>query len=162
MSPLPQTGHEHHERIRKHVDRLPALADMLEQRPVPAEFAERFAQEYDFMTGTLWPHVQVVEQNVYPELERLQQNRHAMAHLRREHQQLGQLIEAMGRYMERVERGSLNPTDALGLRRLIIQFYATVKTHVAEEEEYLRVLQANLSEGEQEAVEHGMEHASNE
>ena len=31
MSPLPQTGHEHHERIREHVDRLPALADMLER-----------------------------------------------------------------------------------------------------------------------------------
>ena len=147
MSPLPQTGHEHHERIREHVDRLPALADMLEQRPVSAEFAERFAKEYDFMTGTLWPHVEVVEQNVYPELERLQQNRHSMAHLRREHVELGGLIESIGGYMDRVERGGLNPTDALGLRRLIIQFYALVKTHVGEEEEYLRVLQGNLSDG---------------
>lgn len=160
MSPLPQTGHEHHDRIREHVDRLPALADMLEQRPVPEEFGARFAAEYDFMTGTLWPHVEVVEQNVYPELERLQQNRHSMAHLRREHEELGGFIEAMGGYMERVEAGHLNPTDALGLRRLIIKFYATVKTHVAEEEEYLRVLQANLSEEEQAVVEHGLEHAS--
>jgi hemerythrin-like domain-containing protein len=162
MSPLPQTGHEHHDRIRQHVDRLPALADMLEQRPVPEEFTSRFTAEYDFMTGTLWPHVQVVERNVYPELERLQQNRHSMAHLRREHEELGGLIESMGGYMERVEAGHLNPTDALGLRRLIIRFYATVKTHVAEEEEYLRVLQANLSEDEQAIVEHGLEHASNE
>lgn len=162
MSPLPQTGHEHHDRIRQHVDRLPALADMLEQRPVSDEFAPRFAAEYDFMTGTLWPHVQVVERNVYPELERLQQNRHSMAHLRREHEELGGLIESMGGYMERVEVGHLNPTDALGLRRLIIKFYATVKTHVAEEEEYLRVLQANLSEEEQATIEHGLEHASNE
>jgi len=162
MSPLPQTGHEHHERIREHVDRLPELADMLEQRPVPAGFAARFAAEYDFMTGTLWPHVQVVEQNVYPELERLQQSRHSMAHLRREHEQLGEQIESMGGYMDRVEAASLKPADALGLRRFIIGFYATVKTHVGEEEEYLRVLQANLSEGEQEAVELGLEHASRE
>ncbi|MGD8485832.1 MAG: hemerythrin domain-containing protein [Chloroflexota bacterium] len=162
MTPIAQAGHEHHERIREHVDRLPALADMLEERPVPPEFSERFAKEYDFMTGTLWPHVQVVEQNVYPELERLQQNRHSMAHLRREHVELGELIESMGGYMDRVEANALNPTDALGLRRLIIRFYATVKTHVAEEEEYLRVLQANLSEGEQESVEHGLEHASSE
>ena len=160
MSPLPQTGHEHHERIREHVDRLPALADMLEARPVVDEFAARFAAEYDFMTGTLWPHVQVVEGNVYPELERLQQNRHSMAHLRREHEEMSQLIESMGGYMERVEAGSLNPTDALGLRRLIIGFYALVKTHVGEEEEYLRVLQGNLSEGEQAVVEQGLEHAS--
>ncbi len=159
MTPLPQTGHEHHERIRLHVNRMPALADMLEARPVPPEFATQFAAEYDFMTGTLWPHVQVVEANVYPELERLQQNRHSMAHLRREHEELSGLIESMGAYLERVEAGSLNPTDALGLRRLIIRFYALVKTHVGEEQEYLRVLEGNLSEEEQAVVEHGLEHA---
>jgi hemerythrin-like domain-containing protein len=160
MSPLPQTGHEHHERIREHVDRLPALADLLEQRPLPAEFAPRFAAELDFITGTLWPHVAVVEATVYPELERLQQNRHSMAHLRREHEELSRLIEKMGVYLERVETVRLDPADALALRRLIIGFYATVKTHLGEEEEYLRVLQANLSEEEQAVVERGLEHAS--
>lgn len=158
MSPLPQTGHEHHDRIRQHADRMPALADMLEVRPVPPGFSVQFANEYDFMTGTLWPHVEVVEQNVYPELERLQQNRHSMAHLRREHEELGRLIESMGAYMDRVEAGPLNPADALGLRRLIIQFYALVKTHVGEEEEYLRVLESNLSESEQSVVEQGLRH----
>jgi hemerythrin-like domain-containing protein len=162
MTTLPQTGHEHHERIRQHVDRLPALADMLELRPVPPEFAPSFSKEYDFMTGTLWPHVEVVESNVYPELERLQQNRHSMAHLRREHEEMSRLIESMGSYLERAEAGRLNPTDALGLRRLVIQFYALVKTHVGEEEEYLRVLQGNLSESEQAVVEQGLEHRSSE
>ncbi len=162
MSPLPQTGHEHHEKIRQHVDRLPALADMLEARPVPSEFAAGFAREYDFMTGTLWPHVEVVESTVYPELERLQQNRHSMAHLRREHEEMGRLIESMGGYMDRVEAGGLNPTDALGLRRLIIQFYALVKTHVGEEEEYLHVLKGNLSEDEQAVIEQGLEHRASQ
>ena len=160
MSQLPQTGHEHHERIREHIDRLPALADLLEQRPVGDEFGPRFMVEYDFMTGTLWPHVMVVEENVYPELERLQQNRHSMAHLRREHVELNELIESMGGYLDRVAAGRLNPTDALGLRRLIIRFYALVKTHVGEEAEYLRVLEGNLSEGEQDAVERGLAHSS--
>ena len=64
----------------------------------------------------MWPHVEVVEQNVYPELERLQQNRHSMAHLRREHAELSRLIESIGGYMDRVEAGRLNPTDALALR----------------------------------------------
>lgn len=156
---LPHTGHEHHERIREHVDRLPALADMLELRPLPPEFATRFAQEYGFITGTLWPHVEVVESSVYPELERLMQNRHSMSPMKREHAELGRLIEGMGAYMERVELGPLNPMDALGLRRLIIAFYALVKTHIAEEEEYLRVLQGNLSGDEQEAIMRGLAHA---
>jgi len=159
---LPDTGHEHHERIREHVDRLPQLADMLELRPTPPEFAARFAAEYDFITGTLWPHVEVVESNVYPELERLMQNRHSMAPMRREHAELGVLIETMGSYLERVQAGPLNPTDALGLRRAIIAFYALVKTHVAEEEEYLRVLQGNLSAEEQDAIVRGLAHAAAE
>ncbi len=159
MSPLPQTGHEHHERIREHIDRLPALADMLEQRPVPDEFASRFATECDFMTGTLMPHIAVVEESVYPELERLQQNRHSMAHLRREHEEMAQIIEQMREYKELVEAGALKPTIALEMRRSCIRFYALAKTHIGEEEEYLRVLQGNLSEGEQAAVERGLEHA---
>ena len=162
MSPLPQTGHEHHEKIREHVDRLPALADMLELRPVPPEFATSFAKEYDFMTGTLWPHVEVVESSVYPELERLQQNRHSMAHLRREHEEMGRLIESIGGYMDRVEAGVIKPTDELCLRRLIIQFYALVKTHVGEEEEYLHVLKGNLSEDEQAVIEQGLEHRASQ
>ena len=160
MSPLPETGHEHHERIREHIDRLPELADMLEQRPVPEGFAAAFATECDFMTGTLLPHIKVVEENVYPELERLQQNRHSMAHLRREHEEMAEIIEQMREYKEIVEAGNLKPTKALEMRRLCIRFYALVKTHIGEEEEYLRVLQGNLSEDEQAAVEQGLEHVS--
>jgi hypothetical protein len=156
---LPHTGHEHHERIREHVDRLPGLADMLEQRPVPAEFAPRWAGEYDFITGTLWPHVEVVETTVYPELERLMQNRHSMAPMRREHAELGRIIEAMGTYQERLDAGPLTAADALGLRRWILAFYALVKTHIAEETEYLRILEGHLSPEEQDVIVAGLSHA---
>jgi hypothetical protein len=162
MTPLPDTGHEHHEIIREHVDRLPGLADMLEQRPVPADFATQFRREYAFMTGTLWPHVQVVEESVYPELERLQQNRHSMAHLRREHQELARLIESIGSHADTVAAAALGSSEALALRRLIIEIYALVKIHIGEEEEYLRVLQGNLSESEQESVGRGLQHATME
>ena len=39
------------------------------------------------------------------------------------------------------------------------ELYALVKTHVGEEEEYLRVLQGNLSDAEQDAIEQGLEHS---
>jgi hypothetical protein len=160
MSSLPRAGHEHHERIRAHVDRLPALIDLLEERPVPPEFGPRFDAEVEFMTGTLWPHVEVVESNLYPQLERLMQNRHSMAPMRREHQELHGLIERIDGYRGLVDAGHLKPSDALALRRLLIQLYALVKTHIAEEAEYLRVLQGNLSPEEQEALVAGLAHAA--
>lgn len=162
MSSLPETGHEHHERIREHIDRLPELADMLEQRPVPEEFGPRFAAECDFMTGTLLPHIEVVEQSVYPELERLQQNKHSMAPLRREHDEMREIVAQMKTYKGRVEAGDLKPTMALEMRRMCIRFYALVKTHIGEEQEYLRVLQGNLSEGEQATVEAALGHVKDE
>ena len=156
---LPHTGHEHHERIREQIDRLPALIDMLELRPPPAGAGPAFVSVYEFITGTLWPHVQVVEKSVYPELERLMQSRHSMAPLRREHEELGELIESMGPYVERAEAGPLKSPDAMALRRLVIRLYALVKTHIAEEALYLRVLEGNLSAEEQDAIVAGMAHA---
>ena len=50
---LPAAGHEHHQHIRDHVDRLPALADMLEERPVPPEFAERFPKVAAISAGVV-------------------------------------------------------------------------------------------------------------
>lgn len=91
MSSLPQTGHEHHERIREHVDRLPELAHLLAHRPTPADFGPRLTAELVFITSTLWPHVQIVEDKVYPQLERLMQNRHSMAPMKREHAELASL-----------------------------------------------------------------------
>ena len=156
---LPQTGHEHHQRIREQIDRLPALIDMLELRPPPPETRPAFLSSYEFITGTLWPHVGVVEESVYPELERLMQNRHSMAPMRREHEELRALIESMGVYVERVEAGPLTAADAMSLRRLVIRLYALVKSHIAEEALYLRVLQGNLSAEEQDAIVAGMSHA---
>jgi hypothetical protein len=75
---------------------------------------------------------------------------------------MNEIVEQMRGHKDLVEAGKLKPTTALEMRRLCIRFYALVKTHIGEEEEYLRVLQGNLSESEQAAVEQGLEHASAE
>ena len=159
MPSLPTTGHELHERIREHIDRIPELADMLEQHPVPEAFGPRFEAEVAFITGTLLPHVAVVEDTLYPELERLMQNRHSMAPMRREHKELARLIEAMEGYLKALRAGHMGMTEAMGLRRVLFRFYAVVKVHLGEEQEYLRVLERNLSPEEQEALGKRIEHA---
>ncbi len=105
------------------------------------------------------PHFEVVLANVDSELERLQHNRHSMGHLRLEHERLPRLVESMGAYLERVELGSVDPADALGLRPLILQFCALIKTQVGDEDDYLRVLQSNLSDDAQAGDEQGTQHA---
>ncbi len=162
MTSVTTVGHEHHERIIAMLDGLPALADMLDERPRPARFEERFGSVYGFITGTLVPHMEVVEGTLYPQLDRLMQNRHSMAQMRREHDEIRGLIERLGTFRQAVEADALGPAGSIGLRRVLYRLYAMLKVHIAEEEEYLRVLEHNLSADEQAELVRGLEHAGAE
>ena len=162
MTSVSTAGHEHHERIIAMLDGIPALADMLDERPLPARFRERFESVYGFIVGTLLPHMEVVEVAIYPELDRLMQNRHSMAQMRREHDEIRGLIKRLGTFAQAVKADALGPAGSIGLRRVLYRLYAMIKVHIAEEEEYLRVLERNLSAEEQAELARGLEHATAE
>ena len=162
MTPMTDAGHEHHERIDAVLDDLPTLADMLDERPRPAAFVMRYAALHAFVTETLVPHMEVVEANLYPELDRLMQRRHSMVQMRHEHEDLHGLITRLGDFREAIEADALGPAGSIGLRRVLYRLYAVLKVHLAEEEEYLRVLDRNLSEAEQAELAKGLEHAMSE
>ena len=103
-----------------------------------------------------------VESNLYPELDRLMQNRHSMVQMRREHQEIEGLIERLGTFGEAIRADALGPAGTIGLRRVLYRLYALLKVHLAEEEEYLRVLEHNLSADEQAELVKGLEHATAE
>ena len=159
MTSVSMAGHQHHARISTALDQMPALADMLDERPRPAAFEARYAELYAFVTETLVPHMEVVEANLYPELERLMQNRHSMVQMRREHEDLHELIKRLGEFGEAIEADALGPAGSIGLRRVLYRVYAVLKVHLAEEEEYLRVLDHNLSNEEQAELVDSLEHA---
>lgn len=162
MDSVSKAGHEHHERIHAMLDELPAVADMLDERPRPDAFATRFEAFRAFATETLLPHMEVVEGTLYPELDRLMQNRHSMIQMRREHEDLKALIRRLGQFGEAIEADALGPAGSIGLRRVLYRLYAVLKVHLAEEEEYLRVLEHNLSANEQAELVMGLEHATSE
>ena len=155
-------GHEHHERIAAALDTLPELADMLDVRPRPDEFVTRYRALYHFVTETLEPHIEAVESSLYPELDRLMQNRHSMVQMRREHQDIKDLVERLGTFQDALEADALGPAGTIGLRRVLYRLYAMLKVHLAEEEEYLRVLEHNLSGSEQAELVRDLEHATAE
>ncbi len=159
MPAVTDVGHEHHERISEVLDQLPELADMLGQRPRPAAFDEGLASLVRFVTETLEPHIEAVEASLYPELDRLMRKRHSMLQMRREHEDLRGLISRLGVFLQAVEADALGPAGTIGLRRVLYRIYALMKVHLAEEEEYMRVLALNLSEEEQAELARGLKHA---
>jgi hemerythrin-like domain-containing protein len=141
---LPQVAHEHHERLLHHVDQMPALADALltaRAEEVKAGLAEMSA----FLCETLIPHVDAAERTMYPELERMFQNRHSMAPMRREHEEIRKLVAQLSGLARKLSEGQVTIGRTLAIRRVMFQLYALLKVHLAEEQAYLRI------------VEHGMD-----
>ena len=129
------------------------------KRARPDAFEPGFNSVCRFVTETLEPHMEAVESSLYPELDRLMQNRHSMVQMRREHEDLKGLITRLGTFREAIEADALGPAGTIGLRRALYRFYALLKVHLSEEEEYMNVLERNLSDADQAELVKGLEHA---
>jgi hemerythrin-like domain-containing protein len=136
---LPQATHEHHARLLEQIDRMPALADALLDHHDEAVVQE-VANLAAFLTGTLLPHIDAAETTLYPELERMLQNRHSMVPMRREHQEVRRLAASFVEAAAKLRSGPVPVRSALALRRLLFQLYAILKIHLAEEEAYMRIV----------------------
>jgi iron-sulfur cluster repair protein YtfE (RIC family) len=154
---LPQAAHEHHERILAHVDRMPEMADALltaHADDAKSEIASLFA----FFEGTLLPHIDAAERSVYPELERMFQNRHSMRPMRDEHDEIRRLVGEFGTLSADVREGRMSLGRSLALRRVMFRLYALLKIHLAEEDAYLRIVERAGGSDSSEAIAAALEH----
>ena len=154
---LPQVGHEHHERLLQHVNQLPEIADRLLTAP-----ADELRTEVDgiagFLTGTLVPHVDAAEKTLYPELERMYQNRHSMSPMRREHVEVRRLVGEFAKLTAQIDAGHTSLCRTLAVRRVLFQIYALLKIHLAEEEVYLRIVIHGVGTDVAEALAAALDH----
>lgn len=154
---LPQVAHEHHERLLHHVDQMPGMADaMLTART--QEVLTSLTEMTAFLTGTLIPHVEAAERTMYPELERMFQNRHSMAPMRREHAEIRKLVTTLAGLAGQVGEGQLTLGRTLAIRRVMFQLYALLKVHLAEEEAYLRIINHGVATDVADVMAVAMEH----
>lgn len=124
-----------------------------------ATFRASFEVECHFVTGQLVPHMEAIETALYADLERLMAGRHSMAPMREEHELLHRLISSLCGYRAQLLADELTQADTVGLRRVLYRLYALLKVHLAEEEQYLAVLDHGLSEAEKDVLVRGIEHA---
>jgi len=153
---LPEAAHEHHERLLERVNAIPAMADAL-LGAKPDEALASIATMREFLTGTLLPHMEAAERALYPQLERLFQNRHSMAPMRREHDRIRELVAQFTALVDK-DAGSVSLGRTLALRRVLFGLYALLKVHLAEEEAYLRIVQRGVPEDIADAVTAALEH----
>ncbi|MCJ7710343.1 MAG: hemerythrin domain-containing protein [Chloroflexi bacterium] len=154
---LPQVAHEPHARLLDHIDQMPALADsMLTARS--SEVKAGLAEMSAFLSETLLPHIDAAERTVYPELERMFQNRHSMAPMRREHEEIRKHVTVLGGLARQLGESQVTIGRTLGLRRVMFQLYALLKVHLAEEEAYLRIVEHGMDTEAADVMAAAMEH----
>jgi Hemerythrin HHE cation binding domain len=153
---LPQAAHQHHERLLERVNRIPEMADALLTEK-PEEALKHIAETRQFLTGTLLPHMEAAERALYPQLERMFQNRHSMAPMRREHDRIRELVGDFGKLVDK-DAGHVSLGRTLALRRVLFQLYALLKVHLGEEEAYLRIVERGVTDDVADAVTAALEH----
>lgn len=154
---LPQVSLEHHDRLMRHVDTMPALGDLVGVAPV-AELRPGVDELVAFLDGLLLPHMEAAEHTLYPELERMLQNRHSMTPMRREHDEIRQLVTELARLQARLDPGPLHTGETVALRRAIFRLYAMLKVHLAEENLYLGIIEHGVSAAAAEKLASAMDH----
>jgi hemerythrin-like domain-containing protein len=157
-STLPRVTHEHRERLARHVNAMPAVGDLIGTAPV-AELAPRVDEMCRFLTDLLVPHMEAAERALYPELERMLQNRHSMTPMRREHVEIRSLVDDLARRRTGIDEGRLAVGEAVALRRVVFRLYAMLKVHIAEEQLYLDLVEHDASADAGEALASALEHA---
>ena len=155
---LPQVSLEHHDRLMRHVDTMPAIGDLVGVAPV-AELRPGVDGLVAFLDGLLVPHMEAAEQTLYPELERMLQNRHSMTPMRREHDEIRQLVAELSRLQARLDPGPLHTGETVALRRAIFRLYAMLKVHLAEENLYLGIIEHGVSDAAAEKLASAMDHS---
>jgi iron-sulfur cluster repair protein YtfE (RIC family) len=164
MQNLPRVSHEHHDRLRKYVDQLNALADCLnsdclDTNRMIGQLPE-LRELHDGLTSMLLPHMEAVEAAVYPTLERLAAGQTTVL-MAQEHVEIRRLVRAIGEFAEDPQAHS-DRAAALGLRRVLLRLYALLKAHLAEEELYIPILEDRLTPAEEAALARALDHVAAE
>ena len=159
MTPtLPRVAHEHHERLMQHVDEMPAIGKMLLAAPME-DLRPRLVELDGWLTGLLIPHLEAAEATLYPELERMLQNRHSMAPMRREHAEIRRLVAEYSRLLAGLgdQRPKIGKTVAL--RRVLYRLYALLQIHLVEEEVFVPIVTHGVTDEAAEVMAAALKHS---
>jgi len=159
MTPtLPRVAHEHHERLMQHVDEMPAVGKMILAAPME-ELRPRLAELDGWLTELLIPHLEAAEKTLYPELERMLQNRHSMAPMRREHAEIRRQVAEYSRLVKALGDKRPGVGKTVALRRVLFRLYALLEVHLVEEELYIPIINHGVSDEAAEVMAAALNHS---
>jgi hemerythrin-like domain-containing protein len=163
MATITQPLRDEHKELFPQVELLRKAGDAAAEGAVEDELRRLAGDAYDFLAHHLIPHAQAEDQALYPVVQRLMGAPQATATMSRDHQEVGDLTAQLQALLPSLEKAALSMDQVNDLRRVLYGLYSLVKVHFAKEEEiYLPLLDASLSQAEASEMFEKMEVAAGE
>lgn len=155
-----QPLHDEHQQLFPHIENLREVADSIGQAPT-AEIQRELEAAYDFLAHHLLVHAQAEDRVLYPVVAQAIGAPQATDTMRRDHVEIGKLIEELGSLRRSSGAQELSEGHARALRRVLYGLYTLVKVHFLKEEDvYLPILDEKMSAAEVNAMYARMETAA--
>ena len=162
MTQFTQPLREEHQELLPHIQQMQTTADAVGIAPL-ASLRQGINETYAFLTRQLLPHAQAEEAALYPVVEEVMGAPEVTATMSRDHVAISQLTAELGKLRVPQDQTSLAPAQEQALRRVLYGLAALVAVHFAKEEEiYLPILDAHLSEAQAHRLFETMERAAQE
>jgi iron-sulfur cluster repair protein YtfE (RIC family) len=163
---LTRVSHAHHDVLMGYANELNELAGCLDGDCLDTagllSAAPRLREAHDALLTRLIPHMETVEAAVYPTLERLVADRPISVPMAAEHREIRRLVSALGTVTSEASLERADRSTVLTLRRILLRLYVLLKTHVAEEELYVPILEDRLTPMHEAALARALDHLAAE
>jgi iron-sulfur cluster repair protein YtfE (RIC family) len=152
---------DEHAELILHVSALATAGDAVGHVRV-AELRTLVDDSYEFLHDGLIPHARAEEAALYPAVQRIAGSPDITATMQRDHVEVGALTAELADLRRRLATtAELDDDFANRLRRVLYGLHHIVKLHFAKEEEvYLPILEAGLTDTEAKQMFAGMQAAS--
>jgi hemerythrin-like domain-containing protein len=163
MATITQPLRDEHKELLPEVELLRLAGDAVTGTAVSESLRQTAGDAYNFLAHYLIPHAQAEDQALYPVVQRVMGAPQSTATMKRDHQEVGDLTDQLKALLPALEKAALSMDQANDLRRVLYGLYSLVKVHFAKEEEiYLPLLDASLSQAEANDMFEKMEAAAGE
>ena len=162
MTTITQPLRDEHKELYPHIEGLKnaglAVHGVLNQASL-----DQIDAAYTFLTAHLLPHAHAEEAALYPAVQKVLGSPLATATMSRDHVEVERLTQELGQLRGELNGFEIGAGKANELKRLLYGLYTLVKVHFAKEEEvYLPILEANLTETDARQMFEAMEKAAGE
>jgi hemerythrin-like domain-containing protein len=158
---LTQPLRDEHAALVPHIDALASAADAVGLIGI-VELRALIDASHAFLSDQLLPHADVEERALYPAVQQVLGAPEATATMSRDHGEVQALTEELDGLRRRIATAdSLDDQLASALRRVLYGLHHLIKLHFAKEEEvYLPILDARLTDDDAAALFDAMHHAA--